>query len=275
MRFRLLCFACLATGTSFAQTAPTEPAAAGPGLAPPRWEGAVGLTTAYQPEYPGAARHTWKTMPALFLRWDRFTVTNASGFVTRRADDVVRGLGLDMVRRADLRVNLALRFDAGRRESTSPDLAGLGDVKPTVRVRFGATWRPGGGPWRVDGSWSVDAFGRGGGNYGEASVARELRLAPHTSLTAGAGLALAGDRYLQAYYGVSAEQSVRSRYPVYTPASGLRDGWLFAHLRHDIGDDWTLLGGAHASRLLGPAADSPLTQRRSGWTLSGGLARRF
>ena len=49
-----------------------------------------------------------KIRPALFLRYGRFTITNASGFVTRRSDDVVRGLGIAFANDERLRVNLAL-----------------------------------------------------------------------------------------------------------------------------------------------------------------------
>ena len=75
----------------------------------------------------------------LFVRYGRFTITNSSGFVTRRADDVVRGLGFDALRSEQVRVSLALRFDAGRSEGTSDALKGQGDIKPTVRARAAAS----------------------------------------------------------------------------------------------------------------------------------------
>ena len=58
----------------------------------PVWEGALGLTGSNAPEYQGAADRVTKIVPGFFLRYGRLTVTNASGFVTRRADDVERGL---------------------------------------------------------------------------------------------------------------------------------------------------------------------------------------
>jgi outer membrane scaffolding protein for murein synthesis (MipA/OmpV family) len=48
-----------------------------------------------------------------------------------------------------------------------------------------------------------------------------------------------------------------------------------ANLRHDIERDWIFLAGASATRLLGPAAASPLTTSRNGWGLSAGVARQF
>ncbi len=250
------------------------PAPTRPPETAPRWEGAIGINLSNRPEYEGSDHRVSKATPAVFLRYGRFTLTNASGFVTRRADDVVRGLGVDMVQKGAVRVNLALRFDAGRSEGTSDALAGLGDIEPTVRARLTATWRGDGG-LRAGAAWSVDALGRGGGNVGDVSLGWETRLGTHTTATVGTALSAAGDRYMQTYYGISAAQAARTGYPVYEPRAGLRDLSLSVGTRTEIGDDWVLLGGAAATRLLGPAARSPLTRQRGGWGLNLGLARRF
>jgi outer membrane scaffolding protein for murein synthesis (MipA/OmpV family) len=250
--------------------APTPAVAA----ATSNWEGAFGLTASNRPEYSGSTKQIFKLTPALFIRYGRFTITNASGFVTRRADDVVRGLGIDMVRSDKVRVNVALRFDAGRSEGTSEALKGLGDVKPTVRVRASANWRLE-GPWRLGASWSVDAFGRGGGNFGDISGGWEERIAPRTVLSMGATLSLAGDRYMQTYYGVNDRQASVTGYPEYTPSAGLRDASVYFNFRHDLSPEWATLGGASATRLLGPAAASPLTGRKGNWGINAGIARRF
>jgi outer membrane protein len=238
------------------------------------WEGAIGLSTSYRPEYSGASRWVTKVTPAVFLRYGRLTVTNASGFVTRRADDVVRGLGVDLVNAGGLRANLSLRFDAGRSESTSSEFAGLGDIKPTVRARLNLGWRlP--GPWRLGASFSVDALGRGGGNLGDLSLGWEQRISPDTVLSSTLALTVAGDRYMQTYYGVSEAQAARSARQPYEAAAGLRDLNLGLGLRHDFATQWTLLAGAGFTRLLGPAARSPLTGQVNGWGLNVGVARRF
>ena len=242
--------------------------------APTVWEGAIGLNASFRPEYSGSARQVSKLTPAIFLRYGRFTVTNASGFVTRRADDVVRGLGLDLVNDSRLRINLALRFDAGRNENTSTALTGAGNIQATVRARLNLGWRFE-GPWRLGASWSVDALGRGGGNFGDLSGGWEHAFSPSTVLTAGLNLSAAGDRYMQTYYGISTEQAARTGYPVYTPRSGLRDLGSSVGFRSNLGDDWIWLGGASATRLIGPAAQSPLTGKRNGFGINTGLARRF
>ncbi|HRD97413.1 MAG TPA: MipA/OmpV family protein [Rubrivivax sp.] len=252
------------------------PAAAAPAPTPTSvsWEGAIGLSAQYRPEYAGAQHRVLKVTPALFLRYGRFTITNASGFVTRRADDVVRGLGVDLLARDRLSVKLSLRYDRGRAEDTSNSLSGMGDIPATVRARLVANWRLD-GPWRAGLSWSLDALGRGGGNLGDISFGWEQRVTPATQLAASLSLALAGDRYMQTYYGVSQEQAARTGRPVYEARAGWRDVTGSVSLRHDLGPEWTLLVGLSASRQLGPAADSPLTTQRNGWSASLAAAWRF
>lgn len=239
-----------------------------------KFEGVYGLTLGYRPEYSGASNQVVKLTPGLFIRYGRFTLSNVSGFVTRQADDVVRGLGVDLVRSDQLRVSLALRFDAGRSESTSTALKGQGDIKPTVRTRAALTWKLD-ESWRLGAAWSVDALGRGGGNFGDVSVGWEHALAHRSALSLGASLSLAGDRYMQTYFGVNARQAALSGRAEYTPDAGLRDLSVYANLRHDLGPDWTVLAGASATHLLGPAAASPLTASRNNWGFSTSVGRRF
>jgi MipA family protein len=256
---------------------PTTPEASQtekPAPSGPIWEGAIGLNTSYRPEYSGAAAQKIRASPGFFFRYGRFSFTNTSGFTTRRADDVARGLGLDLVRDERYRVGLTLRYDGGRRESSSADLTGMGDIDSTVRVRLSMSYRPS-GPWRLGGSWSIDALGRGGGDFGDLSLSWSHPLGSRTGLSVNWNLALASERYMQSYYGVSAEQSARSVYPIYDANAGVREAGISLGFRTELGEDWLLLAGIGASRLLGPAARSPLTREPNGWGANLGLAWRF
>jgi MltA-interacting protein MipA len=159
----------LCAATVHAQEAPAAPAA-------DKFEGVLGLVLHYGPAFSGSSDFKLKPELAGFLRYGRFTVTGAGGFTTRRQDDLERGLDTELVRRDDLRVNLSLRCDRGRSEAVGGQLAGMGDIRPTVRARD---------------------------------------------------------------------------------------------------PQWAAFAGASASHLLGGAAASPLTRQRTGWAVSGGLARRF
>lgn len=263
--------------------AATEPPPAPPPETPPEtksserdWEGAIALNTSYGPTYAGSGGSGIRLTPGFFLRYGRFSISSAGGFVSRRSDDIIRGLGVDLKRTERVRVSLSGRYDGGRDESRDPALAGMGDIKPTLRLRLGGSWQVH-QDWRVGFGWSVDAFGRGGGNWGEVNIGREYRLTPATTWSWGTSLAIGGDRYMQTYYGVTPEQSANTggRYPVYEPGFGLRDFTATIGLRTELNDEWVAIGGFGASRTLGPAAKSPLVTERNGWSVNAGLAYRF
>jgi outer membrane scaffolding protein for murein synthesis (MipA/OmpV family) len=237
-------------------------------------EGAIGLVLANKPAFSGSSDRQWKPELAGFLRWGRITVTGQGGFTTSRNDEVERGLDALLIRREGLRVNLSLRYDPGRSESESDQLRGLGDIRGTVRARLGLRWTPAPG-WSVGLASSFDALNRVGGYVVNAGVQRTFALDARQRLILGTSITGAGDRYMQTWYGITPEQSAASGYPVYRAAEGLRDVGASATWRIEIDPQWAAFAGASATRLLGPAAASPLAHDRNGFGVSAGIARRF
>jgi outer membrane scaffolding protein for murein synthesis (MipA/OmpV family) len=229
---------------------------------------------AYRPRYPGAPRLSLRATPAFYLRYGRYTLTNASGFAPRRTEDVARGLGVDMLRSEGLAVSLSLRYDSGRSEHSNVAYAGLGNIPHTVRARLAAS-KDLGGPWRLGASWNADAMGRGNGGVGDVSAGWEKHFGPDRTLTLSTGLSAGDARYMQAYYGITQAQSARSIYPTYTARAGVRDIGVSAAVRQDFDRNLVGLASMGATRLLGSTAGSPITRSRNGWSLGGGLGWRF
>lgn len=236
--------------------------------------GAITLSAQSGPDYLGARDRGISLRPGFYLRWGRVSVSSGGGWAARRQDAELSGLGIELVRNEDVDVTLGLRVDSGRRESSSAALAGMGSVRRTIRARIGAEWRftPG---WQVGAAWTVDAFNRGGGDMGELRLKHEWPLSARMTLNSGITVTAGGDQYMQTYFGVTTEQAANSGYPVYAPSLGLRDVNLYTSIKYELNDSWVLTGGPGLTRLIGPAARSPLTQRKLTWTLSGGAAYRF
>lgn len=264
-------------GTGPSTAAPEPDPAVGRDTPPParrNVEGAVGLILAYRPAFSGSSDRKVKPELAGFVRWGRYTLSGAGGFTTRTQDDVERGLDALLIKREHLRVNLALRFDAGRRESESDQLQGLGDIPATVRARLNLRWEP--APyWAVNLGSSFDALNRVGGYVVTGNLSRTVLLGGQQRLILGASVTGAGDRYMQTWYGVTPAQAAASGYRAYAAGEGLRDVSASVTWRDDITPQWAGFASANVSRLLGPAADSPLARDRSGYGVSVGLARRF
>ncbi len=252
--------------------APTSSAPAGAGQ--PKWEGAVGLLFNYSPAYQGASDNRLRGRPGLFLRYGRFSATTTGGFVTRRNDEVQRGLAAELISRDRLRVSLSARLDGGRDEGDDPMLKGLGNVRATVRGRLTVVQSFGHG-WKLSAGLSPDLLGRGGGTLLDAGLSYEWALTPTLRANVGTGITAADHRYMQSYFGVTPEQSARSGLRVYEPPAGLRDLGFGAGLRADLGPHWLGFVNVGTSQLKGPTLDSPLTRRRDTWGINGGLAWRF
>ena len=260
--------ACPLRAADDAPPAPAEVPAA------PVFEGAVGLLLSASPEYSGAKARKLRTLPGFYLRYGRYSVSNAGGFVTRRKDDVVRGLGIDLSGGTPIRTTLALRIDNGRRSSSSGALSGIDDVRRTLRLRAVATLPLGEG-WKLGAGLGSDLLGRGGGQTADLGLSHERTLGPGLTWSAGGGLVWASSRYMQSWYGVTPEAAQRSGYAAYAPGSGLREVSIGTGLRHEFSRDWIGFADLSASRLLGPARRSPLTTSPSQWQAGGGLAWRF
>jgi outer membrane protein len=254
-----------------------EPAPAAP-PAPPsesRWEGAIGPVVSYSPDYSGSSARSVSVSPGFYIRYGRLSISNAGGFVTRRnKDDIFRGLGLDVVRDERLRVNLGLRLDRGRKSADTKGLAGIDDVPQTLRARASVTRQLDRG-WKVSGGLNADLLAHRGGNMLDFGISHDQQLTPDTTWNIGSGLTWADHRNLQSYYGVTASESMASGYPVYTPGSGFRDVSIGTSWRTEINPRWIALWGGSVGRLLGPAADSPLTTSTRQWSVNAAVAWRF
>jgi MipA family protein len=252
-----------------------EPQAAAAAEAPRRWAAAVGAVASVGPEFAGSSRIGVNLQPGLALRWGRVSLASRSAFAVRgEGGSAQGGLRVELLRSERWRSSLGLRWDSGRDQDSSAQLQGLGDVRGTLRARLSLGLRLDDG-WRAGAAWSTDVLGRGGGWLGELSAGRDIRLSPATTVGAGLALGVAGRRWQQAHFGITPEQSLRSGYPVYSPDGGLRDLTFSLGGRTELGSGWAVFYGGSVSRLLGPAATSPLGSTRNGWGLSAGVVRRL
>jgi outer membrane scaffolding protein for murein synthesis (MipA/OmpV family) len=183
------------------------------------------------------------------------------------------GASADLIESDRVSLALGLRFDNGRSSSDDPALAGLPDIRRTLRARLNGSVRLGGG-FSTNLAYSTDLLGREGG----AQIGWGLGYgwAPWQAARAsvGIGATWADKRYMQTYFGIAPDVALRIGRTAFTPGASIVDVNAGAVLRVPLGPRWSLTTGLALSQLQGDAAGSPLTRKAFGATASVALAWR-
>jgi len=85
----------------------------------------------------------------------------------------------------------------------------------------------------------------------------------------------ADSRSIQAYYGVTPQQSAATGLQAYVPSSGLLHTTAGLLWSYDLDRAWMLVGGVEARQLRGDARRSPLVEDATNEYVSVGVAYRF
>lgn len=236
----------------------------------------IGLATAWKPSFAGSDNYDVSARPVVGLRWGRFRLTSSQANLIEGPADGSRapGASVSLVESSRWSSGLALRYDKGRSPSDDPRLAALPEVRSTLRARLY-------GRYALDGeaddqralsaALSGDLLGRDGGVTLSVDLSRRVALSPSLRWTQGIGLGAADATYLRSHHGVPAASAAAAGLPAYSPGAGLTDAHVGTGLTWRVHPNWRLGGTVGLTYLLGPAADSPLTQRRSSVGLVVGL----
>jgi outer membrane scaffolding protein for murein synthesis (MipA/OmpV family) len=240
----------------------------------PGWSGGVLIGAAAVPEFEGS-RHTrvqpvlggevyWRpgvgasvAMGSRGLVWTPWQTTAGSASL---------GLSVDPGRVDDDERKLT---PAGLRPG-SADLRGMGEVKMTALVSASGSLAL--GPVSLTGALR-QAVASHRGTLVEAGLALPWQLHRHAKLTLTPGVTWADRRHMQAYFGVTPQQSAASGYAPFDAGAGVKSQQLVLDFDMAFSRHWHLQALLRAQRLSGDAADSPITQRTR--QASGLLALRY
>ncbi len=208
--------------------------------------GIVGAVVISAPEYAGSDERRVLVLPSFDYRWK-------NGWFA----GLTNGIGYALPSRPDLQYGLRVTADLGRKESRSDALAGMGSVQP--RAEAGAFFNY--LPTREIFLTSSLRYGAGNDYDGmqiDLGAGYATQLAPQWRVAAGVAATLVNAAYMQAFFGVTPQQSASSGYAVYSPGAGFRDVRVNASLTYSIDARWSLTGGVTVSSLQGDARDSPI-----------------
>lgn len=206
-----------------------------------------GVGPQFQPNYFGSNNYEVRPDPQVYIRVNNFIFSNETG-----AEFGIFGVN-------NIRFGPTLKIVGNRNERDNPELAGLNPVGRTVEFGgFGAMDIRDRYTIKIRYRHALASGHRGSRISGEGSMLLYQRGRISTSLSA--TTTWMGNDYAEAYFGVSAEEARRSRFPEFRAESGFRDlgGSLNGFIR--LGDHWALHPYAYYSYILPAAARSPIIE---------------
>lgn len=235
----------------------------------------LGLSMRTGPEYEGARAREAKLRPVWAARIGRVRLTTSGGsaLLGFGREGVGDGASTQIVDTERWRLGVSARIDGGRDSGDASTTRGLPDVRRTLRARLYVNYSITKN-WNVGASASQDVLGHRGGLVMSLDTGYRLYRSERTEWTTGVGVSAANALNMRSYFGVPASAVQASGKPEYHPGAGLRDLHAGVNFKHLFAKHWFVFGGVGASRLLGPAADSPLVERLGGASANIGVAWR-
>lgn len=207
----------------------------------------VGGIALFRPAYQGSDDRNNMVLPLIDYQ-------HKNGFFASTGT----GIGYSFINTLVTQAGVRIIPQFGRKEDSSPDLRGMGDID--FGVEASAYWTQ-----RLSINWTIGANARGGGRGAELDLGArwDTAIAPTTRVSV-FGYATAGNsKSQQTWYGVSPAQSFTSGYPVYSPGAGFRNLQAGVSMNHVFAKRWFVIGGLSVGRLIGDAADSPIVRDRT------------
>lgn len=154
------------------------------------------------------------------------------------------------------------RYDRDRSYGSGSDaLRGMGEIEASAVALLGASYDFGGVSVSAKGVLAMTRRERG--NHYEFGVQLPLLTNEKNRVGMFASTDYSDRKHMQAFHGVTAAQSKASGFKAYTPDAGFSKVTLGANWKYQINKAWSLNNAAGAVHLVGDAADSPLTKRKT------------
>ena len=231
-----------------------------------RWGVSVGGFAGFAPAYEGSDEFRFVGYPLILPKYygDNYDPNVRSRVDFRSIDDV----RFSLLRLGGLDVGPLAGYSFGRDEDLANRLTGMGDVDGGITVGGFASYTF--EPFFVDIAYNTQVTGDTDTGYTlRFGAGIETNLSERMVASAYVGSTYASADYMDAYFSVTPAQSAASGLAVYDASSGIKNVGLDLGLDYRMTDRVTLKSKAGYYRLLGDAADSPVTASRN--QFSGGL----
>ncbi|TIN21659.1 MAG: MipA/OmpV family protein [Mesorhizobium sp.] len=180
-------------------------------------------------------------------------------FVTATFRDTVTidptGANIAVYDQGPFALSARLGYEMGRKEDDSDHLRGLGDVDMGATVGAKAAVKF--GPAEIFAQLDK-TIGGSDGLLGTVGIEVTQPLSQSLMIGASASVVFADENHMQAYFGVTPEQSARSGLASYDAGAGLKRADFSVSATYMLNENWMVRGQAGVGILVGDAADSPV-----------------
>ena len=239
-----------------------------PGM-PAGWSRELGGAVIVNPSFRGSTSYNVLPVPYFDFRY-----RDAQG--VKYFVNVPQGLGAYVVRRRDdkgTRQAISVALAPGFANRDAEDIDGLETFGPSLEARVG--WEYSVRSWALGASVS-QALGTGHeGLYAELNVSRRQRIGQRGFLAFGPRLRFGDDQYMNAFYGVTNRESIRSGLNAYEAQAGLDSVGFQAVLSLPAFGRWRWSTVAQVSVLASEASDSSLVEQDAQGFFLTALTRQF
>lgn len=232
----------------------------------PTWQVEFGLGSAWMPGAPGVRRYRLQTGPAIDIRYKDVAFLSSG-----------EGLGANLFSFRHISVGGAFTYDLGRSPSRDRKvLEGLGTIHATPEFKiFATTVLSEAVPLTI----RMDVRKQLTGPEGYIGDIGAYMPMPGSSRKfvwfVGPTLTLASTRFMNSYFGVSHAQTKTTAFKYYKARGGLRSAGIGLSGDYFVTPHFIVNFDAAYSRLLGSAAQSPITQTPNEGILALALLYKF
>ncbi|TEA77218.1 MipA/OmpV family protein [Allopusillimonas ginsengisoli] len=207
----------------------------------------IGVGAVVSPRYQGSDENHVEPAPVVDVRKGRFFASSGDG------------LGVNIIETPRFTVGAGVNWMKGYDDSDVPD--GIGKLSNALGGRLFVSTRLAGSIITLSATQAITKSERGllanlRVSY-PYSVNERLKIIPSVAAN------WASDKYMDSYFGISAEQSANSGLARYSPSAGFKDFSLRVAANYNVSKHWSVVGAVGASRLVGDAVDSPLVKRKT------------
>jgi outer membrane scaffolding protein for murein synthesis (MipA/OmpV family) len=220
----------------------------------PNWEVRLGIGSTFEPRYDGSDRYHTLIGPSTDIRYKDIAFLSTG-----------EGLGVNVIQGTNWRISFAAVYDLGRRAHDDPTrLNGLGNINPAPEAKLA-------GEYVISKDFPLVFRGAvtrsfGGSNGWVADLGAYMPLpgsSEHFYWFAGPSVTFADSKYMNSWFGVNAAQAAASRYGQYDANAGLKSAGFGMTVVWFVNKHWFVTADGALKRLLGSAANSPITQTKT------------